>query len=205
VVLGGTPYSYFRYESHLAALNAVTVYEEASESFAEVFGRRHEAVEAYRCDDADIVLLMIGSFATKAREAIDRLRDAGQTVGLLRPRLLRPFPAEKLQQLLAGKKGVAVIDQNISMGMGGVLHAELAGALYGKADAPAVLASFIGGLGGRDISAEEFYEIVSVTRQAVDEGITPPPRMLFTRDEHREIRKFQAIAHAERDELESGS
>ena len=77
-------------------------------------------------------------------------------IGLLRPRLFRPFPAELFRRLLAGKAGVAVIDQNISMGMGGVLHSELAGALYGHTEAPAQLLSFIGGLGGRDISQEEF-------------------------------------------------
>jgi len=203
-VLSGTPYSYFRYESHLAALNAITVYDEAAAAFADVFGRHHAAVEAYRCEDADIVFVMIGSFATKARDAVDRLRDAGQAVGLVRPRLLRPFPAELLQQLLAGRQGVAVIDQNISMGMGGVLHTELSSVLYGQRDAPAVLLSFIGGLGGRDITPEEFYEIAAVTRQAAEDGVAPPPRLLYTRDEVREVTKLQAIAHAERNELESG-
>ena len=203
-VLSGTPYSYFRYESHLASLNAISVYDEAAEAFAEVFGRRHAAVEAYRCEDADIVFVMIGSFASKAREAVDRLRDAGQAVGLVRPRLLRPFPTELLQRLLAGKRGVAVVDQNLSMGLGGVLHTELSSALYGKPDAPAVLLSFVGGLGGRDITPEEFYEMAAVTRQAVKDGVVPPPRLLYTRDEVREVTKLQAIAHAERNKLESG-
>jgi len=203
-VLSGTPYSYFRYESHLASLNAISVYDEAAEAFAEVFGRRHAAVEAYRCEDADIVFVMIGSFASKAREAVDRLRDAGQTVGLVRPRLLRPFPAEHLQRLLAGKRGVAVVDQNLSMGMGGVLHTELSSVLYGRPDAPAALLSFVGGLGGRDITPEEFYEIAAVTHQAVEDGVVPPPRLLYTRDEVREVTKLQAIAHAERNELETG-
>ena len=203
-VLSGTPYSYFRYESHLASLNAISVYDEAAEAFAEVFGRRHAAVEAYRCEDADIVFVMIGSFASKAREAVDRLRDASQAVGLVRPRLLRPFPAEHLQRLLAGKRGVAVVDQNLSMGMGGVLHTELAAALYGKAAAPPVLLSFIGGLGGRDITPEELYDIAAVTCQAAEDGVIPPPQLLFTREELREVRKLQAIAHEERNKLESG-
>jgi pyruvate ferredoxin oxidoreductase alpha subunit len=89
------------------------------------------------------------------------------------------------------------------MGMGGVLHAELAAALYGKPGSPPVLASFIGGLGGRDITPEEFFEIAAVTRQAVASGVTPPPRLLYTHEEYREVRKLQAIAHAERTELES--
>jgi pyruvate ferredoxin oxidoreductase alpha subunit len=200
-VLGGAPYSYFRYESHLAAQNGLAVYDELASEFAESFGRDYPAIEAWQCEDADIVLVMLGSFATKARAAVDRLREAGHKVGLLRPRLLRPFPAEQFRALLAGKAGVAVIDQNISMGMGGVLHSELAGALYGHADAPPRLLSFIGGLGGRDISMEEFFEIAATTRQAVDAGHTPPPRLLYTEQELREIRKLQAVASVERDEL----
>ncbi len=204
-VLGGSPYSYFRYESHLAALNALQVYEETARAFAGTFGRQYSAVEGYCCDDAEILFLMIGSFATKARQAVDRLRENGQAVGLVRPRLLRPFPGEQLARVMAGKQAVAVIDQNISMGMGGVLHTELASALYGKPKAPPILASFVGGLGGRDISAEEFYEIAAVMRKAVADGVTPAPRLLYTRDELRELRKLQAVAHAERNELESRS
>ena len=200
-VLGGSPYSYFRYETHLAAQNGLAVYDEIATEFAEQFGRSHAAVESYRCDDAELVFVMMGSFATKAREAVDRLRDNGQAVGLLRPRLIRPFPAQHFQQQLAGKKGVAVIDQNISVGMGGVLHSELASALYSQPESPRILLSFIGGLGGRDISLEEFFEIAAVTQRAVEDGQVPPPRLLYTESELREVRKLQAIAKVERDEL----
>jgi pyruvate ferredoxin oxidoreductase alpha subunit len=202
-VLGGGPYSYFRYETHLALLNGLAVYEEIAADFGERFGRAHPAVEAYRCDDAEIVLLMMGSFATKARAAVDNLRDAGQRVGLLRPRLLRPFPAQSLVKQLAGKRGVAVIDQNISMGKGGVLYAEVASVLYGHKDAP-LLVSFVGGIGGRDISPEEFFEMVKVVAAAVQRGEAPPPRLLYTEDELREIRKLQTLAHVERNSLGEG-
>lgn len=200
VVLGGTPYSYFRYEQHLAALAALDAYEEIARDFERQFGRRYETVEAYRSEDAEFVFFMIGSFSTKAKDAVDRLREAGWKIGLVRPRLLRPFPAEQLRRLLAGKKGVAVIDQNISLGKGGVLHSELASVLYGQRDAPPILVSFIGGLGGRDIGPEEFYEMATVTRKAFEEGRTPEPRLLYTETELREVRKLQAVAHAERTE-----
>jgi pyruvate ferredoxin oxidoreductase alpha subunit len=200
-VLGGSPYSYFRYETHLAAQNGLAVYDELSAKFTEQFGRKYPAIEAYQCDDADIVFVMLGSFATRAQAAVDQLRKAGNKVGLLRPRLFRPFPAELFRSLLAGKAGVAVIDQNISMGMGGVLHSELAAALYGHPQAPPQLLSFIGGLGGRNISLEEFFEIAEVTRNAVAQKHTPPPRLLYTEQELREIRKLQAVASVERDEL----
>ena len=202
-VLGGSPYSYFRYETHLAAENGIAVYDELSAEFAEHFGRHYPAIEAYQCDDADIVLVMLGSFATKGKAAVDQMRKAGNKIGLLRPHLFRPFPTEQFRSLLAGKSGVAVIDQNISMGMGGVLHSELAGALYGHPEAPPQLLSFIGGLGGRDISLEEFFEIAKVTRKAVSEKQTPPPRLLYTEQELREMRKLQAVARVEREEQHS--
>lgn len=145
-VLGGSPYSYFRYETHLAAQNAFAVYDEVAAEFNHLFGRQHDTIENYRSEDAEIVFVMMGSFATKAREAADLLRDAGQAAGLIRPRLIRPFSAQAFQRLLAGKKGVAVIDQNLSMGIGGILHSELSAALYGQANAPAILMSFVGGL-----------------------------------------------------------
>ncbi len=200
-VIGGGPYSYFRYETHLAALAALDVYDRIAAAFLERFGRHHPAVEAYRCEEAEYVLVMMGSFATKARDAVDRLRAAGWAVGLLRPRLIRPFPEQAIRAALTGKRGAAVIDQNLSSGKGGVLHTEVASALYGARDAPPVLASFVGGLGGRDIAPEELYEIARVLRDASSTGRTPPPRLLYTEDELREIRKLQAIARVERHAL----
>ena len=200
-VLGGGPYSYFRYETHLAALHALPAYEHIAAEFNTAFGRDYSVLETYRSEDAALAFVMMGSFATKAKEAVDRLRDAGVSIGLVRPRLLRPFPASQFQLALAGKKAVAVIDQNLSMGKGGVLHSELASVLYGAKDAPPILVSFIGGLGGRDISAEDFFEIAKTLQLAVKEQRTPAPRLLYSETELREVRKLQAIAHVEREEL----
>jgi pyruvate ferredoxin oxidoreductase alpha subunit len=200
-VLGGGPYSYFRYESHLAARNAVEVWAEASAELESRLGRAYPAVDCYRTEDADVVFFMIGSFATKGMDAVDRLRAAGERVGLVRPRLLRPFPDAAIRKALTGVRGVAVVDQNLSMGKGGILHAELASVLVGRPDAP-LLVSFIGGLGGRDISAEEFAEMARETRAALQAGAPPEPRLLYRESELRELRKLQGIAHAERAEAE---
>ena len=201
-VLGGGPYSYFRYETHLAAMEALSVYDDIANEFRERFGRYYPAVENYCTEDADYAFVMMDCFATKAKDAVDRLRDSGIKIGLVRPRLLRPFPEQALQEALTGKKAVAVIDQNLSMGKGGVLHTEVASALYGQSDAAPILASFIGGLGGRDISAEEFYQIAATLQDAAKQNTTPAPRLLYTKSELRAMRKLQAIAHVEREELE---
>lgn len=195
-VLGGSAYSYFRYEAHLASLAALEVHADAVRDFEDEFGRNYAAVDEYRADDPAIVFVMIGSFATKARQAVDRLREAGIDVGLVRPRLLRPFPTEAIASVLEGKEAVIVVDQNLSAGKGGVLHAEIASALYGRARAPRALLSFVGGLGGRDIAPEELFEMVRVARDSVATGRVPPPRLLFSAQDLREVRRLQALAAA---------
>ncbi len=198
-VLGGGPYSYFRYQVHRAAEAARVAWEEVADDFERVFGRRPHAVERYRMDDAELAFVVLGALATSARDAVDRLRESGWRIGLVRPRLVRPWPAESLREALAGVRGVAVVDQNLSMGHGGVLHAELASALYGL-PSPPTLVSFVGGLGGREISPEDFCEMAAATREAARTGRAPAPRLLYTEDELREVRKLQAIAQVERHE-----
>jgi len=199
-VLGGVPYSYFRYETQLAAMNGVRAYTEIGAALGERLGRSYEPVECYRCDDAEVCFVMIGSFATKAKAAVDTLRSTGRPVGLVRPRLLRPLPIEALRQALTGKRAAAVIDQNLSFGFGGVLHGELCSALYAQPGAP-ILVSFIGGLGGRDIPQAELIEIARVAARAGERGTAPPPRLLYTEEELREVRKLQTLAHCERNHL----
>ena len=198
-VLGGGPYSYFRYQLHRASQAALGAWDEIADSFADVFGRHPRPVETYRVDDAELAFVVLGALATSARDAVDRLRESGWRVGLVRPRLVRPWPAEALRGALAGVQGVAVVDQNLSMGRGGVLHTELASTLYGGASRPLLL-SFVGGLGGREIAPEEFCEMAAAARDAVRTGRVPEPRLLYTEDELREVRKLQSIAQAERHE-----
>jgi pyruvate ferredoxin oxidoreductase alpha subunit len=201
-VLGGGPYSYFRYEMHRAAEHAGVAFAEAAAAFEAATGRAYDTIECYRCDDAELAFFLIGSLSTTAKDAVDRLRQAGARVGLVRPRLLRPFPAEALRRALAGRRAVAVVDQDLSIGMGGVLFSELASALYGVPSAP-LLASFVGGLGGRHIGVDELCAIADETLAASRAGRPPAPRLLYTEAELREVRKLQAIALGERHEVAS--
>lgn len=194
IVLGGSQYSYFRYQTHLACLRALDVYEAESAGFAQHFGRSYPAVEKYRTDDAEYCFVMAGSFATKAKDAVDRLRDSGWKIGLIRPRLIRPFPVEAIRQALAGIKGAAVIDQNISFGMGGIIYTEITSALYKAKGEYPLIGSYIGGLGGRDITIDEFAAIAEEMKETVSKGRTSAMRLLYTSDELEQIRKMQIIA-----------
>lgn len=202
-VMGGGPYSYFRYEMHRAAEQALEAFDEVAADFEAQLGRAYAPVETHHSEDAEVVFLVTGALASQALDAVERLRAEGWRVGLVRPRLLRPWPVGALRRALAGVRGVAVIDQNLSTGMGGVLYTELASALYGEPDAP-LLVSFVGGLGGRDVAPEELARMAAVTRDAVAAGRAPPPRLLYTGGELREVRKLQGIALAERHETSPG-
>lgn len=193
-VLEGSVYSYFRYQLHHAVRQALAVHRTAADEFASIFGRTWDTVERYHCDDAETVLVMMGSFTTKGKAAVDRWRAAGRRVGLLRLRMLRPFPAADVAAALAGKRAVAVIDQNISPGCGGVLFQELAGALITAPHRPSILKSFIGGLGGKDISAAEFEHVLAVLDQARPDEGPVAAELLFTAAEWEQTLNRMALA-----------
>jgi pyruvate ferredoxin oxidoreductase alpha subunit len=109
--------------------------------------------------------------------------------------LIRPFPHGEIQRALRRRKAVAVIDQNISGGKGGILFSEIAGALYGLADRPPVLLSFIGGLGGRRFRPGEFDAIFNKLESAPETDVrAAKPHLLFTADECRAVERFFSIA-----------
>jgi pyruvate ferredoxin oxidoreductase alpha subunit len=189
-VLGGFAYSYFRYQVHLAARNALAVHDEVTAQFADSFGRRYGTIEAFQLADADYVLVMAGSFATKAKAAIRVLRDEGKRVGLVRLRLVRPFPATAIANALAGRRAVAVIDQNLSPGLGGILYQDLAGAILGRPDRPDVMRSFVGGLGGKDLSLGEFRHVIDVLENGHSEMPPGEPELLFTAAEWKQVQSM---------------
>lgn len=195
-VLGGAPYSYFRYQQHRAQQNALTLHDTVAEEFAARFGRRYGAVDPFQLDDADYVLVMSNAMTTKGRAAIERWRSQRKKVGLLRLRLLRPFPARAIASALAGRKAIAVIDQNLAPGLGGITYQEIATALYGEKERPAII-SLIGGLGGKDISDAEFDVALADMERAAAGEVINEPRLLYTEAEQERMRTLLRIAGKE--------
>ena len=147
-----------------AMRHAEQVAEEADEEFGRLFGRRHPLVEAYKTDDADIVLVASGTVAGTAREVIDARRARGERVGLVKIHLFRPFPFTPIRRAVNGAKKIAIIDRNISFGHGGIMASELRSAMCAHPLAPAIF-SFIAGLGGRDITPQTIDDVVAHTIQ----------------------------------------
>jgi pyruvate ferredoxin oxidoreductase alpha subunit len=196
VVLGGSAYSYFRYQLHLAQRRALEVFEDVARDFENVFGRRYGVVEPFALDDAEYVLVMSNAFATKGKAAVERLRERGVKAGLLKLRLFRPFPSEAIARALEGRRAVAVIDQNLAPGLGGITFPEIAGALYARRLRPALL-SVIGGLGGKDISDGEFDAIFRDLERAASGEAVPSPRLLYTEQERERMETLLRIAGKE--------
>jgi pyruvate ferredoxin oxidoreductase alpha subunit len=137
------------------------VLEKADEEFGEIFGRRYGLFEEYKIDGADVVLVTMGSLAGTVKDVVDRLRERGKNVGLLRVRLYRPLPKKEIVRVLKDFDVVGVIEKVNCFGLGGgALFNDLKSIMYKKSNAEIV--SFVAGLGGRDIpywDIEKAYEI----------------------------------------------
>jgi pyruvate/2-oxoacid:ferredoxin oxidoreductase alpha subunit len=153
-----------RYQAAQAMDHALSVAREADDEFRRLFGHGYGLTEAYRCEDAELILVSTGSLVGTLREVIDDYRERGEKVGLLKIRYLRPFPAQEVCEALAPAKRVAVIDRAISIGMGGVFWQEVRSALYGTVHSQKPVLGFIAGIGGRDVTPESVDEIIRVAR-----------------------------------------
>jgi len=158
-----------RRQQQAAIEGALPVIEAVSREYSQLSGRNYDILEGYRLDDAELVLVGVGSTTGTAKVAVDELRAEGVKAGLLKIRLYRPFPGPQIAAAIKGAKAVAVMDRAISYGLnGGPLFHEVRSAAYGKLTAP--FASYIYGLGGRDIVADEikgiFRDLEAVSKGA---------------------------------------
>ena len=165
----------FKYKEHKAMLNAVKVIGEAEERFERIFGRYYTGLaEKYRTDDADYIIITLGSISGLCRETADILRNKGIKAGVLRLRYLRPFPADEISEAVKNAKAVAVLEKDISFGSEGTVFTNVNSALY-SAGLSIPSYNFIGGLGGRNISMHDitdiFDKIISGTQKVNFIGI----------------------------------
>ena len=149
----------FKYKAHEGMLAAKQVIAEAESDFAEIFGRAYSGpVERYRTEDADYILVTLGSIAGLCRETADRLRAEGIKAGVVRLRYIRPFPHAEIADALRNAKAFAVHEKDISFGSEGTVFTNVNSALQ-RAGVSVRGSNYIGGLGGRNISADEIAQI----------------------------------------------
>ena len=134
---------------------------ECWQEFDKKFKRSYSPVECYKAEDAEVLLLTMGSYSETAMVAIDKMRAEGKDVGLLKLHLWRPFPFDEIRKAVKKAKVLIVLDRALSFGgPGGPVCSEIKAALYNEADKPKIV-SFVGGLGGRDINVTDFEEIIN--------------------------------------------
>ncbi|TEU16051.1 MAG: pyruvate ferredoxin oxidoreductase [Dehalococcoidia bacterium] len=164
-------YMELRYLLQEALQNSRETITTVGREFGELFGRSYARMFwEDRLDDADIIIVAMGSLAMEAIVAADMLREAGHKVGILGLRVFRPFPKSDVVQALEKARLVVVFDKNISYGIEGATCSEIKSALYGS-PARAVIRNFIVGLGGRDVKARELVDAVNKSLLSLKEGV----------------------------------
>lgn len=170
------PYSVTNYameakkNQELALENSKDVILEVAKKFKDLSGREYGLFEEYRTEDADYIMLIMGSAAGTAKQAVDDLRDKGWKVGVIKLRVFRPFPADELAKALENCKAVAIMDRTESYnGNGGPLGSEVTAGLFrNKVMISAV--NYIYGLAGRDFTVDDVYEIFAELKDSVENG-----------------------------------
>lgn len=172
---------YFKHSAHKGMLAAADAVERVEARFGEVFGRSYPGlIEAVDCEDADIVLVTLGSIAGLARERVAQLRAQGVKAGLVRIRYMRPFPARQIVEALAGAAAVGVLEKDVSFGAEGTVMTNVCSALQQAGNAVPVV-NFVGGLGGDDITQAQMRGMFEVLEQIAAGRIAPEdcPRVGF--------------------------
>ncbi len=165
VTMGGLAspilYSEIKWAQEVTLRAAKEVIIQCWQDFGNSFNRHYSPVECYHCENADVLLLTMGSFSETASVAIDKMRKEGRNVGQLKLRLWRPFPFDEIRQAVKNAEVLIILDRALSFGgPGGPVCSEIKSALYLEDKKPKVI-GFVGGLGGRDITVAGFEEIVN--------------------------------------------
>jgi len=168
-MVGPEAFTEVRYLEHLRQMQALELIPQIAAEFESVFGRRSGGLfSTYRTEDAETVVLAMGSVTGTICEVVDEMRGEGLPIGLLSLRSFRPFPRDGLRTALAGARRIIVLEKSLSAGLGGLLSAHVHMTMLGL---PIAIDSVIAGLGGRPITRESLQ---TAFRRAIDDQLDKP-------------------------------
>jgi len=175
-----------RRQTAAAMERSAGVIREAYKDFERIFGRSYgnPFFEEYQTEDADVVLVGMGTLSTPVKVAIRKMRKEGKKVGFVRVRWFRPFAAEELAKCLSRFKAVGVIDRDFSLGSpyhSGVLATEVRAALYPSAKRPPMI-DFICGLGGREVTVPDVEKMSGIVYDAAEGKPAPLTNWIGVRE-----------------------
>ena len=162
-------YMEHKMQQHDAMKHVIPVIEKIQKEYAETFDRKYKIIEEYRTDDADMVIVGMSSVMGTVKDVIDMMREEGIKVGAVKPRLFRPFPAEKIKNVLSKFKAIIVLDRSDSFGSFPPLYGEILASFF-TAEKKPYIKSFIHGLGGRDTNVEMIKGVISELQKLRDTG-----------------------------------
>ncbi|RLF07785.1 MAG: pyruvate ferredoxin oxidoreductase [Thermoprotei archaeon] len=179
-------YMEFRYDMWKAQKKALDVISSVDEEYGELSGRRYGGtVEKNMCDDADMVLFIMGAASGDAIEAAALLRRKGLKVGVCRIRSMRPFPSDEVIKIAENVKIIGTFDRDISLGCGGIIGVEVRAAIKERGlDVPVI--EYIGGIGGRDLRVQDFVEIFNDMDKLSRKGVRFERRWIGLKEEFEE-------------------
>jgi pyruvate ferredoxin oxidoreductase alpha subunit len=146
-------------------LKAKEVYLEVGKELSKITGNEYPYFESYKAGDADTIMVVMSSTAGSAKVVCDKLREKGKKVGVIKPRLFRPFPYDAYKKALNGKKNILVLDRAFAYGAAAPLYAEIKSALYDVKKRPKIW-SYVFGIGGRNILESELEDVFKSFKKA---------------------------------------
>ena len=155
-------YFEFRYKIHQAMEQVPEIAQKVDEQFRSRFGRSYGAIEKYGKGEEEVLLVTAGAITGTARTVIEKMAEKGEAVGGLKIKMVRPFPLKEFNQAIRGAKKIAVIERDLSPGVGGIIAQELRASLYHREKRLPVF-GFVSGLGGRDITPNLIEEAIHYT------------------------------------------
>ncbi len=162
-------YTEFRYILNRDVNAAKSKIIEVDREFKKRFGRGYGIMERYHSDDAEVILLTMGSLSSSSKDIVDQLRKRGEKVGLVKLKAFRPFPTDEVIAAIGHAKAVAVLEKDISLGHAGGLFLDTAASFVNMKNAPLII-NFICGLGGRDVTRSQLEQAVNETKAAAASG-----------------------------------
>jgi pyruvate ferredoxin oxidoreductase alpha subunit len=164
---------------HNDLMNSKSKILEVFAAYKEKTGREYNLVESYKADDAELIIVALGTAVETAHIAVDMMREEGIKVGVVMPRVMRPFPMEELREALSSAKIVACLDRSAPGGTVGALFNEIAGTFINCEKTP-ILSNYIYGLGGRDMTVDNFKEVINEMKASADAGkLTHPIQQIY--------------------------
>lgn len=165
-----------KYQQANGMRNAARVIKEISEEFEKITGRKYDFIEKYKMDDAELAIVVLNSTAGTAKAVVDEMRAKGVKVGVIKPRMFRPFPATEIAEALRNVKAVAVMDKADGLnGVGGPLFTDVSSAMMVNGVIDTKVVNYIYGIGGRDVRTTDIEKVYNDLAEIVASGKVENP------------------------------